>query len=98
MRGGKGTQNSCISGHRVSRWRLKRRPAFRPAESFCAKTHRRSTAPLCLIFLRMLGSVARKMATLLFDTLRFTVIRRRDGSIEITPKEDPTNVRIVHTL
>jgi hypothetical protein len=46
----------------------------------------------------MLGSVARKMATLLFDTLRFTVIRRKDGSIEITPKDDPTKARIVHTL
>jgi hypothetical protein len=38
------------------------------------------------------------MATtkLLFDTFRFTVIRRNDGSIEIAPKVDPNGTRIFH--
>ncbi len=36
------------------------------------------------------------MATtkLLFDTFRYTVIRRNDGSIEIAPKRDPRGTRI----
>ena len=38
------------------------------------------------------------MATtkLLFDTFRFTVMRRNDGSIEIAPKGDPKGMRIFH--
>src|SRR5262245_37690561 len=31
---------------------------------------------------------------LLYDTFRFTVIRRNDGSIEIAPKNDPGGTRI----
>jgi hypothetical protein len=40
------------------------------------------------------------MATtkLLYDTLRFTVIRCTDGSIKITPKDDPTKAVVLHTL
>jgi hypothetical protein len=38
------------------------------------------------------------MATskLLFDTLRFTIFRRNDGSIEIAPKGDPKGTRVFH--
>ena len=39
-----------------------------------------------------------QMATVLFATLRFAVIRRNDGAIEITTRDDPTKSRIVHTL
>jgi hypothetical protein len=40
------------------------------------------------IFERLLGTA--------FDTFRFTVIRRNDGSIEIAPKGDPNGTRIFH--
>jgi hypothetical protein len=38
------------------------------------------------------------MATtkLLFDTFRFTVIRRNDSSLEVAPKGDPRGTRIFH--
>ena len=37
-------------------------------------------------------------AKVLFESFRFTVIRRDDRSIEIAPKDDPTQARIFHTL
>jgi hypothetical protein len=44
------------------------------------------------------GLGVKVMATtkLLFDTFRYTVIRRNDGSLEIAPKNDPRGTRIFH--
>jgi hypothetical protein len=39
---------------------------------------------------------AKATTKLLFDTLRYTVIRRNGGSIEIAPKGDPKGTRIFH--
>jgi hypothetical protein len=44
------------------------------------------------------GLGVKVMATtkLLFDTFRYTVIRRNDGSLEIARKNDPRGTRIFH--
>jgi hypothetical protein len=36
------------------------------------------------------------MTRLLVDTARYTVVRRNDGSIKITPKDNPKGTRVFH--